>query len=165
MQEETRYKKFKNSHYTCTVCKKYLCKGLLSPSAQAVETSHCSFHSPQRKFKFGGSLPLLRSLSELESAQNLAVSCLTFCSQHLTPHSDSLLQFHSYLDKLLALLPSITFDFSSLSLLFSSVFLFLSPFSLYLSSLSSFLSLLIPYSLCFFFGFGFILSVHLLPLS
>ena len=68
------------------------------------ETSHHSFHSPPKKwwqtFKFGCSMALhspqrmplsLLSLSELESAQNLAGSCLTVCNRLLTSHSDSLL--------------------------------------------------------------------------
>ena len=104
-----------------------------------------ALHSPQR-------IPLsLFSLSELESAQNLAGSCLTLCNRLLTSHSDSLLLPGDSIAASTGCLPFLGLPFLGLPyFLFSSVFSFFFFFFSFSSSLSFFF-LCLSSSLCFFY--------------
>ena len=120
------------------------CTGGMKP-VTTVSTVH-----PDRNIQVWGSLALhsthrmplsLLSLSDLESAQNLAGSCLTVCDQLLTSHSDLLLLPEDSIAAWTGCLPFLglpCFLFSSVS--FSFFFFSSSSLSFFFLCLSSSLS-------------------------
>ena len=126
-------------------------------------TSHHSFHSPPKKRLQHSRLGVLWhctedatvSLTELESARNLAGSCLTLCNRLLTAHSDSLLLPRDSIAAWTGCLPFLGLPCFFFSFIILSFSLFFFSFS---SSLSSFFLCLSSSLSCFCLSFSLLFS-------